>query len=270
MSTLTSSDSAHHPFRCHIVACGSTFATAQALHKHNFSCRWVQVEDRYYHLFQYAEIAIHAALSIIESIGLVAHCVCYPLCCLYSRRRTKQEPFISELSATDHRGYYLGLSEERLGQRPHTQGHSSKPSISVSEVGDSPITRRYSCSGTAVACNTPAELDEGAVRAELENYIPPSPPRSPRLGNVPTYIEMPSPTFSRHSDPPSVPFKDTQSVPQFFSHHHRTDLHFSPADTVYSQSGSPKSGLPSAFQSPQSSPEYRILYQQQTQSLAQD
>ena len=169
------------------------------------------------------------------------------------KKQKKRDRQISELQDNSERkDYHAGA----VGNSPeqHAQGHALKPSVTVSEVDGIPVGRQTH-NDTGVYHDVPAELDEGAPRTEMESSAPVSPQRSPRLGNVPTYIEMPSPAYSRQSTGlPSPSAEDTQSISQALSqqqfHSTRQSPVPSPADEDTSQLGSPQFGSASAFQSP--------------------
>ena len=157
-----------------------------------------------------------------------------------------------ELSGAEHKGYYGGALDNGSDQQS-TRGHSQKPSFAVSEADSNVVGQRHSRNGGGL--HPPlVELDEGAPRGEMESVAATSPPRSPRLGNVPTYIEMPSPTFSGQSTMASPTAEDARSASQALStqdyHSTRQSPLPSPPDEN-SQAGSPLTHPASAFVSPQ-------------------
>ena len=99
-----------------------------------------------------------------------------------------------------------------------------------------------------------AELD-GAPRFEMESVAASSPPRRPRLGNLPTYIEMQSFTFSHLADlEVSPPAEDAQSISQAMSIQGYDSTWQSPLPSppnkTGSQVGSLQSSPTAAFVSP--------------------
>ena len=191
--------SGHHlqdqySYRCPIVKCASTFVTAQELRKHSSSCLFIKSGDKPFITFVDPE----ESLEIDETIGCVVTVVallfCLPLRILYRNKRQRkreQEQRDREVSADNIASFLGSTKETRLEQRQCTPRHSPKPSVAISEVEGSPVEQQQPQNRVR------AELDESASRSELESPISASPQRSPRLGNKPTYIELPSPTYSR-------------------------------------------------------------------------
>ena len=194
-----------------------------------------------------------AIAGIIVGVLVIAACIAAWF--LWRRRRRNrgedEKKEISEMGVNEHKGYYGGpVGDESEPQ--YAPGHFQKPSLTASEVEAAPVGR-HSRNDTEIYHVAPAELDEGAPRGEMESPLSASPERSPRLGNKPTYIELPSPAYSRQSSGlPSPPAEDTQSISQALSQQHfhltRQSPMTSPADEVSSQISA------SAFQSPQLDP----------------
>ena len=150
-----------------------------------------------------------------------------------------------------YKGFYGGSTrDESERQTPHSQ--SMKQSATVFEMDTGSVGQQHYRNNLGIF-DAPAELDEGAPRTEMDSSTPVSPQRSSRLGNVPMYIEMPSPAYSQQStELPSPSAEDTQDIPQVPSQPFQSTRQSpigSPADKDTSYSGGPCFGSTSGFQS---------------------
>ena len=113
---------------------------------------------------------------------------------------------------------------------------------------DQPMTLSNTADPTHV--DVPIELDECLPQSEMKSVLPTSPPRPPRLGNVPTHIEMPSPRYSHQSSPTSPPSISKAHSSRGYYWTQQSPLP-SPPNETDSQAGSLQFVPASAFVSPQ-------------------
>ena len=153
------------------------------------------------------------------------------------RSRQYRENLPELPGVSEHKGFYGGPREWDL-DRSEMCGHLFKPCATISECDGVPVRQSY-------------ELDDGAVRSEMESSVSAS-PTSPRDGNQPTYIELPSPTYSRpcsrQSQPPA---EDIQSVARIEQHSlltRQSSANSLPIDQADGQTDDPHFVSPSAFQ----------------------
>ena len=226
-------------YSCLFPACGSTFPTPEEAYEHGLSCLW---SYRYSSKFKFGRPnrLLHKASDVLGVLGCVALGVCcFPVRIIQEKRKQQAERRFAlagpaELSATENRGYYAGPPDDGLD----SEGSTKEQSSAVSEM-DSPDIGKRQFHGLHL--DALIEMDEGAPRSEMESPTTSSPPRSPRHGNIPTYIEMPIPTCSRQSNLalPSVEVAVSPALSTQGNHPTRQSPLISSPDESGNQAGSP-------------------------------